>query len=151
MKVKNVNSRDLNQIMILEKEVFRKNAFSEQLMEQLIHRNTFFLKLINEKNKHELIGFIIAIRDKIDRINIINLLIDPRFQNKGYGAFLLKNTLQRIIELNEIKKVVLNVQESNLQAIRLYEKFNFKKNPRKIENYYQSGESAFLMELRINS
>ncbi|MFX0083147.1 MAG: GNAT family N-acetyltransferase [Candidatus Hodarchaeota archaeon] len=151
MKVKNVNSKDLNQIMALEMEVFMENAFSKQLMEQLIDRNTFFLKLVNDKNKNELIGFIIAIRDKIDQINIINFLINPRFQNKGYGALLLNNALQKITQLKEIKKIVLNVQESNLQAIRLYEKFNFKKNPRKIENYYQSGESAFLMELRINS
>ncbi|MFW9874740.1 MAG: GNAT family N-acetyltransferase [Candidatus Thorarchaeota archaeon] len=151
MKVKDVNSRDLNQIMILEKEVFRENAFSKLLMEQLICRNAFFLKLVNDKYKNELIGFIIAINDKKDRINIINFLINPRFQNKGYGALLLKDTLQRITQLKEIKKVVLNVQESNSQAIKLYEKFNFRKNPKKIENYYQSGESAYLMELFIES
>lgn len=151
MKVKNVNSRDLEQIMILEKEVFRENAFSKHLMGELIHRNTLFLKLANGKNKNELIGFIILIKDRKDRINIINFLINPRFQNKGYGALLLENTLQKITQLKEIKKVVLNVQVSNSQAIKLYEKFNFKKNPKKIENYYQSGESAYLMELFIDS
>jgi len=151
MKVKNVNSRDLKQIMILEKEVFKKNAFSKQLMEELIHRNILFLKLVNGKNNNELMGFIIVIRDRIDRVNIINFLINPRFQNKGYGAFLLKNSLQKITQLKEIKKVVLNVQVSNSQAIKLYEKFNFIKNPEKIENYYQSGESAYLMEFDIDS
>ena len=151
MKVKNVNSRDLKQIMILEKEVFRENAFSKQVMEELVLRNTFFLKLVNNKKKNELIGFIIVVKDRIDSVNVINFLINPRFQNKGYGALLLKNTIQRIIQLKEIKKVVLNVQVSNSQAIKLYEQFNFRKNPEKIENYYQSGESAFLMELDINS
>jgi len=151
MKVKNVNSRDLKQIMILEKEVFKKNAFSKQLMEELIHRNILFLKLVNGKNNNELMGFIIVIRDRIDRVNIINFLINPRFQNKGYGAFLLKKGLQKITQLKEIKKVVLNVQVSNSQAIKLYEKFNFIKNPEKIENYYQSGESAYLMEFDIDS
>ncbi len=151
MKVKNINSRDLKQIMILEKEVFKENAFSKQLMEELMHHNTLFLKLVNDKNKNELMGFIILIKDRIDRVNIINFLINTRFQNKGYGALLLKNTLQKITQLKEIKKVVLNVQVSNSQAIKLYEKFNFRKNPEKIENYYQSGESAYLMELDIDS
>jgi len=149
MKVKNVNSRDLKQIMILEKEVFRENAFSKQVMEELVLRNTFFLKLVNNKKKNELIGFIIVVKDRIDSVNVINFLINPRFQNKGYGALLLKNTIQRIIQLKEIKKVVLNVQVSNSQAIKLYEQFNFRKNPEKIKNYYQSGESAYLMELEI--
>ena len=151
MKIKNINSRDLKQIMILEKEVFKENAFSKQLMEEFIHHNTLFLKLVNDKNKNELMGFIIVIRDRLDRVNIINFLINPRFQNKGYGALLLKNSLQKITQLKEIKKVVLNVQVSNSQAIKLYEKFNFRKNPEKIENYYQSGESAYLMEFDIDS
>ncbi len=50
-----------------------------------------------------------------------------------------------------IKKIILNVQISNSSAIRLYEKFKFKKNPKILENYYQSGESAFLMELKLDS
>jgi len=149
MKVKNVNSKDLKQVMILEKEVFKENAFSKRLMEQLIHRNTFFLKLVNNSNSNDLIGFIIVIRDRLDRVNIINFLINPRFQNKGYGTLLLKNALQRITQLEDVKKVVLNVQVSNTPAIKLYEKFNFKKEPDRIVNYYQSGESAYFMELSL--
>ncbi len=149
MKVKNVNSKDLKQVMNLEKEVFGENAFSKRLMEQLIHRNTFFLKLVNNSNSNDLIGFIIVIRDRLDRVNIINFLINPRFQNKGYGTLLLKNALQRITQLEDVKKVVLNVQVSNTPAIKLYEKFNFKKEPDRIVNYYQSGESAYFMELSL--
>ena len=149
MIVKNVDSKDIKQVMSLEKEVFGKNAFSKKLMEELIHHNTFFLKLVNSKNRNDLMGFIIVIRDRIDRVNIINFLINPRFQNKGYGALLLKSALQRITQLEDVKKVVLNVQVSNSQAIKLYEKFNFKKDPDKIVNYYQSGESAYFMELSL--
>ncbi|MFW9941626.1 MAG: GNAT family N-acetyltransferase [Candidatus Thorarchaeota archaeon] len=149
MIVKKVNSNDLKQVMILEKEVFGENAFSKQLMKELIHHNTFFLKLVNNNNKNDLIGFIIVIRDRLDRVNIINFLINPRFQNKGHGTLLLKNTLQRITQLEDIKRVVLNVQVNNTPAIKLYEKFNFKKEPDKIVNYYPSGESAYFMELSL--
>ena len=51
--------------------------------------------------------------------------------------------------LKEIKKMVLNVQVSNLPAIKLYKKFNFIKKTNEIINYYPSGESAYFMELEI--
>ena len=149
MEIQSVNSKDLKEILNLETEIFKENAFSKQIMEDLIRHNTFFLKLVDDKNKYKLIGFIIAIRDKIDRINIINLLIAPRFQNKGFGAHLLKNIIERTMLLKEIKKMVLNVQVSNLPAIKLYKKFNFIKKTNEIINYYPSGESAYFMELEI--
>jgi ribosomal-protein-alanine N-acetyltransferase len=151
MQIKNVKLEDLKKIMILQLEVFKKNAFTEKLLKDLIERNTFFLKLETNNNNNELIGFIIVIRDRVDRLNIVNFLINPKFQNKGLGSLLLKFTLEQIKEIKKIKRVALNVQESNIRAIRLYEKFKFKKHPKKIENYYQSGESAYLMELNIDS
>jgi ribosomal protein S18 acetylase RimI-like enzyme len=151
MNIKKVKLRDLKKIMILETETFKENAFTEKLMKDLIERNTLFLKLEHSDNSNELIGFLIAIRDQVDRVNIVNFLISPKSQNKGYGSYLLKYALEKIKELREIKRVVLNVQESNTRAIKLYAKFNFKKHPKKIENYYQSGESAYFMELAMDS
>jgi ribosomal protein S18 acetylase RimI-like enzyme len=149
MRIKDVKIRDLKKIMILERDIFKKNAFSEELMTKLILRNIFFLKLENNQIGNPLIGFIIVIKDQIDRVNIINFLIHTNFQCKGLGTVLLKNVINKIKQLKEIRKVVLNVQESNLGAINLYKKFNFIMNPKIIKNYYQSGENAFLMELYI--
>ncbi|MFX1328070.1 MAG: GNAT family N-acetyltransferase [Promethearchaeota archaeon] len=151
MEVKEVNSRDLKKIVHLEQEVFKKNAFSKDLIEKLIENNRFFLKLETSKIRKKLIGFIIVVKDGKNSVNIINFLINPRFQNKGYGSYLLQETIKEIKKLSDIKKIILNVQISNSVAIRLYEKFNFKRNPTIIQNYYQSGESAYLMELNIDS
>ncbi|MFX1594578.1 MAG: GNAT family N-acetyltransferase [Promethearchaeota archaeon] len=151
MEVKEVNSRDLKKIVHLEQEVFKKNAFSKDLIEKLIENNRFFLKLETSKIRKKLIGFIIVVKDGKNSVNIINFLINPRFQNKGYGSYLLQETIKEIKKLSDIKRIILNVQISNSVAIRLYEKFNFKRNPTIIQNYYQSGESAYLMELNIDS
>jgi len=149
MRIEDVKIRDFKKIMILEREIFKENAFSEKLMTKLILRNIFFLKLENNQIGNHLIGFIIVIKDQIDRVNIINFLIHKNFQYKGLGTLLLENVINKIKQLKEIRKVVLNVQESNLGAINLYKKFNFIMNPKIIKNYYQSGENAFLMELCI--
>ncbi len=150
MKIKNVNPRDLNKIVNLEQKIFKKNAFSKNLIEKLIQNNNFFLKLEIGKIRNQLIGFIIGIKDKKDRVNIINFLIKPKFQNKGYGSYLLQKAIDEVKKSMEIKKIVLNVQLCNSTAIKLYEKFNFKRDPTILENYYQSGESAYLYRLFIN-
>ncbi len=148
MKIKDVSIRDLRSISNLEHQIFKENAFSIKLVEKLIQQNTLFLKLEDGKIMKKLIGFIVVIKDREDQANIINFLIHPQFQSKGYGSLLLQETIERIKKrLKEIKKIVLNVQVNNSIAIKLYEKFNFQKNSKSIENYYQSGEDAYLMEL----
>jgi len=147
----NVNSRDLRKIVNLEREVFKENAFTKHLLKKLIENHTFFLKLEIGKIKREFIGFIIVINETKERTNIINYLIKPNFQNSGYGSYLLQHTINKIKQLKTIKKIVLNVQISNSIAIKMYEKFKFKRNPSIIKNYYHSGESAYLMELDIES
>ena len=151
MEIKKANLKDLRQIVNLEQRVFKKNAFSKDLMRNLLENSALFLKLESGKVKKKIIGFIIVIRDQKDRANIINFLIKPEFQNKGYGSYLLQKTIDEIKKSKDIQKIVLNVQISNSIAIKLYEKFKFKKNPEILKNYYQSGESAFVMELEINS
>jgi len=151
MKIRSVTLDDLDEVMYLERKVFKENAFSKKLMESLISSDTFFLKIEHTSKKYSLVGFIIALQDREDQVNIINFLIDPKYQNKGYGTLLFKETLSLLHKLKGIRKIVLNVQVSNSRAITLYEKFNFRKNPREIKNYYQSGESAFFMELNLDS
>ena len=151
MKIEEVNHKDLKKIVSLERGMFNVNAFSTDLIRKLIEKNLCFLKLELGKIKKDIIGFIIVIKGREDRVNIINFLIKSEFQNRGYGSFLLKKTIAEIKKLKEIQKITLNVQENNSIAIKLYEKFNFKKNPKILENYYQSGENAYLMELNIDS
>ena len=148
MIIKEVSSKDLNEISRLEKIVFNKNAFSKDLIKKLIRTNTFFLKIETKKIRKEILGFIIVVKDQIDRVNIINFLINPKYHHKGYGTYLLQRTIQKIKELNKIKKIVLNVQLHNLAAINLYRKFGFE-ILEKIENYYQSKEDAYLMEMKL--
>lgn len=154
MIIENINSKDFKKVMDLEREIFKGNAFSNDLMDKFFQyskeeRNTLFLKLEKSTTKKELIGFIIIIKDRIDRVNIVNFLISPKFQNKGYGSFLLKKAIEKIKLMGEIKSIVLNVQVNNTIAIRIYEKFNFTKYPNILEHYYQSGESSYMMELII--
>ena len=143
--------RDLSKVVKLEKKVFRKNAFSKELMKKLIQNNFIFYTLETEGFFRKLVGFIIIVEDRKDRANLINFLINPKHQGKGYGSFLLKETLKLLkSKSNKIKQIILNVSIHNLTAISLYKKYNFH-IVKKIDNYYRNQEAAYLMKLDIES
>ncbi len=148
MRISTVNIKDLNEIFKLESNTFKKDAFSKTSILNLILKNTFFFKLINDDNSNEIVGFIIVIQDQEYRVNLINLLISKQYKNKGYGSHLLKYTLNKIKEMNNIDLIVLNVNSKNKVAISLYQKFGFR-IVQKIESYYRQKKSAYLMILKI--
>ena len=148
MRINTVSIKDLDEIFRLESNTFKKDAFFKNSILNLIINNTFFFKLINDDNSNEIVGFIIVIQDQEYRVNLINLLISKQYQNKGYGSHLLKYTLNKIKEMNNIEVIVLNVNSKNKVAIRLYQKFGFR-IVQKIENYYRQKKSAYLMILKI--
>lgn len=150
MNIKKVTSKDLKKIKEIESMVFGKDAFSEKLIKKLIKENLFFLKLEKSSIKKHLIGFIIVIMDQNDCANIINVLINPKYQNKGYGSYLLNQTILKIKEFEKVKKIILNVNINNSSAIKLYEKIGFR-IIQKINNYYQLRDNAYLMELKFNT
>lgn len=104
MVIKEVNPRDLKKIVYLEHQIFKEDAFSKDLMEKFIAKNFLFLKLEISKLKKHLIGFIIVIKDQKEMVNIVNLLINPKFQNRGYGSYLLQQTIEKIKQLKNIQQ-----------------------------------------------
>jgi len=148
MIIDTVTLKDLDEIYNLERKSFKKDSFSKDLILNLIIKNTYFFKLIDGEISNNIIGFIIIIQDREDRVNLINLLIRKNNQNKGCGTYLLNYVMKKVKKMHYIKTIVLNVNSKNRAAIKLYQKFNFQ-IVQKIENYYRQKESAYLMILNI--
>jgi ribosomal-protein-alanine N-acetyltransferase len=148
MIIDTVSIKDLDEIYNLERNSFKKDSFSKDLIFNLIKKHTHFFKLIDDDLSNSIIGFIIIIQDREDRVNLINFLIKKGERKRGYGGFLLRYTLKKVIALDKIKTIVLNVNSKNEAAISLYQKFNFQVVQR-IENYYRDKQSAYLMTLNI--
>ena len=148
MIIDTVTLKDLDEIYNLEKRSFKKDSFSKELIINLIKKNTYFFKLIDDELSNNIIGFIIIIQDQEERVNLINFLIGKGERKRGYGSFLLKYTLNKVKALGKIETIVLNVNSNNKAAISMYQKFNFRIVQR-IENYYRDKQSAYLMILNI--
>lgn len=82
-----------------------------------------------------------------DEAEILNFAVIPEMRKQGIGRMLLSGIIESCRN-NGIENFYLEVRESNVPAIRLYESFGFEKyNFRK--NYYRNPtENAVLMSLR---
>lgn len=104
-------------------------------IENLNSNETIYIYKENNINK----GFI-HIQNGLDIIDLLNIIVKPEYQNQGIGSVLLKY----IIDNKQDKKIMLEVRSQNINAIKLYQKYDFKIiNIRK--NYYKD-DDAIIME-----
>ena len=104
-------------------------------IENLNPNETIYIYKENNINK----GFI-HIQNAQDIIDLLNIIVKPEYQNQGIGSVLLKY----IIDNKQDKKIMLEVRSKNINAIKLYQKYDFKIiNIRK--NYYKD-DDAIIME-----
>jgi len=75
--------------------------------------------------------------------HVISIAVLPGHHRKGIG-YALVNEATQAMRFYKAKECYLEVRESNVGAISLYEKFGFKIS-RTIRNYYADGEDAFVM------
>lgn len=91
------------------------------------------------KENNNIKGFIHT-QNGLDIIDLLNIIVKPEYQNQGIGSVLLKY----IIDNKQGKKIMLEVRSKNINAIKLYQKYDFKIiNIRK--NYYKD-DDAIIME-----
>ena len=83
----------------------------------------------------------------IDEVQINYFSIKKKFRRKGYGAYLMNYLIKQCEKLN-IKKLSLEVSETNLIAENFYSKFKFLTVGRR-KNYYKDGTDAVLKEKNL--
>ena len=98
------------------------------------------------KQDDELLGFA-GILTIIDEANIMNIVTKKNKRNLGIGTLLLQELIN-ISTQKKLKSITLEVNEKNLPAIKLYEKFNFEKVGIR-KKYYNNTDSAILMTFYI--
>ena len=96
--------------------------------------------------KTKIIG-IYVVQIIIDEAQISFFSIKKNFRRKGYGSHLMTHLIKECEKLN-IKKLLLEVSESNSIAEAFYCKFNFLTVGRR-RNYYKDGTDAVLKEKKL--
>ena len=80
----------------------------------------------------------------LEEAHITILAIHPRFQGQGLGQALLWALLTKA-HYRQLERATLEVRDSNLAAVSLYNKFGFKEAGRRKRYYKDTGEDALVM------
>ena len=109
-------------------------------------------KVINLRKKNntekKILGYIVFY-GTIENTDIFEIAIKKEYQGQGFGEKLLKKSMEDIIEKNMNKnfsknKFMLEVNEKNVKALKLYEKIGFERISIR-KNYYGKNENAMIM------
>lgn len=82
--------------------------------------------------------------DDSQTVFIHSFYVDKPYRKKGIGSLLLKETI-KILKKEKIKNIELTVDPENLDALRLYESFNFQKQCHKKDLYGKGVHRDFLI------
>ncbi|MDR1820613.1 MAG: GNAT family N-acetyltransferase [Methanobrevibacter sp.] len=95
--------------------------------------------------KINFLDFFVLSKTNTGEIYLGELAILPNEQNKGFGTFLIEETL-KIAKEEKFKKIVLDVKISNENARRLYERFGFRVFNKRIGRIFNKSRGMYNME-----
>lgn len=114
------------------------------LKDELECKNSYVI--IAKNNENTIIGFA-CLKVILDEADIMNIVVRKTFRHNGIGSVLLDNLISYSKNSN-LKSITLEVNENNLSAIHLYNKFSFDKLG--IRKKYYNGESdAIIMSKQL--
>lgn len=122
------------------KDIIKLGSLVNKKFEKLFNINNLpdNEEILVYKENNQVIGFLHYL-DNIDYIEFLNVAVHEEKRNKKIASLLVDYFLSQ-----NNKRIILEVRESNLPAIKLYQKFNF--FIINIREKYYGNENAIIME-----
>lgn len=105
-------------------------------------------KCIVAKIENEIVGFA-SIWKAVSDIHITNIIVRKDLRLHGIGKLLLEKLIE-ISKLEDINSITLEVNYKNNPAIKLYEKYGFKKVGIR-KKYYKGIDDAVIMTMEVTN
>ncbi|MCL2861258.1 MAG: ribosomal protein S18-alanine N-acetyltransferase [Firmicutes bacterium] len=137
-KVRYATFDDLKTIHDIEKKSIQ-SAWSFELIKEAFSISDYHFFVYEDES---ILGYI-SMKIILDECEIMNIAVDSEERRKGIGRGLLGELILFCKE-NEIKRILLEVRESNENAINFYQKNKFFEISKR-EKYYSDGETAVIM------
>ncbi|MBS9775692.1 MAG: GNAT family N-acetyltransferase [Fusobacterium sp.] len=161
--------KKIEELAILEKNIFGESAYSLETLKDFFKNSakrykvyikelvetslsnpdlTILLSLESARRQHpvipasneagelKIVAYLIAL-DNLDSYDILKIAIDKNYRNIGIG--------EELLEKISDKNILLEVRESNLRAIKFYEKNSFTKISTRKNYYKDNNEKAIIM------
>ena len=145
LSLERMRSRDLDEVVAIERASFTlpwsRGAFLYEMEQNRVAR----CFVVREDGR--VVGYV-CLWEIGDEVHVTNIAVHPEFRQRGIGRMLLSTVLDDA-RGRRLRVVGLEVRPSNREALPLYESFGFKVVGRRKGYYYDTGEDALVMELKI--
>lgn len=139
LEIRRLTYADLPQIIALERRAFPTPWSLAMFVLELSKSGGVPLAALEGE---ALVGFLICSR--YDTVwHIMNIAVDPARRREGIATVLLHALIDRIDDARA--RFTLEVRESNVGAIALYERYGFRAAGRRRRYYQDNGEDAVIM------
>ena len=144
LKLSKMSIEDLKSIKNILASEF-DNFWSYDVLEEELECDNSYV-IVAKVDENTIVGFA-GLKVILDEADIMNIVVKKDFRHNGIGSVLLENLINYSKDLN-LKTITLEVNENNLSAIRLYDKFSFDKLGIR-KNYYDGKSDAIIMSKKL--
>ena len=144
ISIKQINKKDIDLCYELDSNTISLWS-KEQWANEFKKEDTEIIGLLI---KNLVIG-ICVLQVVLDEAQINYFVVKKKFRKKGFGSFLMCYLIKKCEKLN-LKKLLLEVSQSNVTAERFYSRFDFSTVGIR-KNYYKDGSHALLKEKKLTT
>ncbi len=147
MTITEMKESDLEEVLEIEKKSFA-DPWSRRLFKETLafpHSVNFVIRASTGALLGYINFYLIA-----EEAHMLNLAIHPDWRKKGVAAQLLQHAID-FLKRRNAAHVFLEVRESNLDAINLYQRFGFEMIGKRKRYYVETNEDALVMHLASGS
>jgi len=143
VKIRALGYADLPQVIAIERRAFPTPWSLAMFVLELSKSSSICLAAAAAEGpaSGRLCGYLICSRYS-DVWHLMNIAVDPPLQRRGIATALLEGLLERA---GDEQEYTLEVRPSNDSAIRLYERFGFRRAGMRPRYYRDTGEDALIM------
>ena len=143
LEIRHIRSEDVSQIAFIEQSIFSQPWLEKDFLDLVDKDDRGYIVI--EYNSQVIGGC--AYRNILGDVEISNVEILKEYRGKGYSKLLLEKVLSTGREIGGTQ-FTLEVRESNIAAIALYEKMGFVTEGVRKNFYDFPKENALIMWLR---
>lgn len=140
-------SEDIVEIKKLE-DVVNPTPLSQPSLLAAVDSHDIFWVLTDDETDSRIFAFVLFAHTEAE-IHIHEIAVQPEFQRKQLGAYLLRKVISYSIK-NKIPTIYLEVRAENAVAIAFYESLGFIKIHKKAK-FYSDGADAFSMIFKLGT
>lgn len=151
--IRPVRPSHIADLMRIAEETHLSFWSAQNYLDELKNGDGILMRLKSDSNAT--IGFVVGrivlggLADIEMDAEIYNIAVIPSEQNKGYGQMLF-DAFAAVCRERNVRKIWLEVRESNAPAIRFYEKNGFKRVQTRNHFYDNPREHALLMKSELH-